>query len=122
MPDVSVVNLKQKAVLWAYLGTDRYGQPKVQATAQATEIDCRWEQKVQERVNAEGTTIGYPITAFVDREIEVGSVMWKGEKANLPDPLVDLYEVVAYDEVPDIKGRNPVRTVVLDRYAGSLNT
>ncbi len=107
----------QKAVLWAANGVDDYGEPKVDA---AVEITVRWEEGLQEAVDPNGNTIAVDAVVVVDQAIVVGSIMWLGEKEDLATPPVDLKQVVSFNKIPDIKGRNFRRTVGLIRYSNEL--
>lgn len=107
----------QKAVLWAANGFDDYGEPKVDA---AVEIDVRWEEKLQEAVDPNGNTVAVDAVAVVNQDIVVGSIMWLGKKDDLATPPVDLKQVMAFNKIPDVKGRVFRRTVDLVRYSNEL--
>jgi hypothetical protein len=59
---------------------------------------------------------------WVDREIAIGSMLWKGDLENLPSPATAIYVVIAYSETPDIKGRVYERVVSVQRFKNSLPT
>jgi len=67
--------LRQNAVLWAVADYDEQGYPTVSA---ATQINCRWEDGRQEVVNADGTITAADAEVWVNRSIDVGSILWKG--------------------------------------------
>ena len=116
MVNVSTVALRQTAALWAATGNyDNDGDPEVAAVGSPVEIKVRWEEETQERVNEDATPIAITTTVFVDREILKGSVLRLGTVAGLPSPPDNLHEVVEYDEIPNIKGVNPQRCVVLQK-------
>lgn len=120
MPNVEVMNLLQKAVLWERSAVDRYGEPTV---SDPVEIDVRWEEGLQETIDAEGTPVAASGTVDVDQDIPVGSILWLGELADLPDPVTSgLVEVVSSDKVPDIKGRVYARSVTVRKWRASLPT
>lgn len=119
MPEIEVSSLHQKAVLWAYYDTDGNGEPRV---SEPVEIDCRWEHVVSQMLSPQGEPIAVDGEVFVDRVIAVGSVLWKGALADLPATPTALKEVLAYVEVPDIKGRNYERSVLTRRFRESLPT
>lgn len=109
---------KQKAVLWAVSTTPTgFGRYKLSA---AVELDVRWSERKHETTNVQGTTIIADVAVVVNQAVTVGSVMWKGLKKDLPTSPTNLYEVVAYNEVPDIKGRGFRRTVSLQRWGDEL--
>ena len=69
---------RQRATYWpAGTTSTSTGQKKVQAPI---EIKVRWEDKEQDALNAEGEVIRVDASAVVDRDIEVGSIMWLGRK------------------------------------------
>jgi hypothetical protein len=119
MPAIEVQNLNQKAVLWAASSYDNFGCYQVTSPV---EIDCRWEESRKQSASPENTVIAIVATAFVDREIAAGSILWKGSLSDLPTSPTGLKEVVDYEEVPDLKGRNVQRTVTLARYNEQLPT
>lgn len=121
MPPMETADLHQKAMLWEFSGHDRYQQ----TVSSGVELNVRWEDKREETVDAEGRTVAVEATVVVDQKITVGSIMWKGKETDLPDPVTDVTDlkiVVAYNETPDIKGRNIRRTVKLARYNDTLPT
>lgn len=119
MPSLEVSSRHQKAVLWAASSHDDYGNPLVDAAA---EITVRWVEKRTEGVGPNGEAIAIDATVVVDQEIAVGSIMWLGAKDDLPDTPTNLKQVVAYNQTPDIKGREFYRTVSLIRYSDTLPT
>jgi hypothetical protein len=86
MPALEKSSLEQKAVLWAF---DSYGD--------------------------DGEPVAIDASAQVDREIVAGGIMWLGEKDDLPSPVTDRFRVIGYSEIPDIKGREFYREVLLKR-------
>lgn len=117
MPALEKLFRHQKAVLWEASGKDDYGEVTVDAAA---EITVRWAERRREGVDPQGNTIAIDATAVVDREIAVGSIMWLGALVDLPTPLTDLNQVVNYNSIPDIKGREFYRTVSLIKYGNTL--
>jgi hypothetical protein len=117
MPAPEVRNLTGYAVLWARSAIGGYGQFKVSSPI---EIRVRWEDVRQESNDPQNTVESSPVTAFVAQVIEVGSLMWYGRLADLPDSPTDLYKVTAYNGTPDIKGRVSSHVVTLTRYGDSL--
>ncbi len=117
MPPLETDGRLQKAVLWAANDTDRYGELKVDA---AIQIDIRWETGQKEAVDPQGNTIAFESTVIVDRVIPVGSILWLGEKNDLPNPPTNLRHVVDYSEIPDVKGRNFRRVVSLMKHSNEL--
>ncbi len=119
MPTLETSALRQKAVMWAKNSYDANGEVTIDA---AVEIDVRWETGNRESQDARGNTIAITSTAFVDRVIEVGSIMWLGAQRDVSDPPTNLRQVVDYDEIPDVKGRKFRRVVSLVKHSDELPT
>ena len=111
--------LVQDAVLWTDAGEDRYGREKISA---AVDIKVRWEVDEQNEITDDGEVERRNVTVFVDREIAEGSLMRLGTIATLPNPVTNVFEVVTYREIPDIKGCEFQRTVTLQKYDKTLPT
>ena len=109
MPDITRADLRQNAVLWmadSTLSADEFGTQRISLP---TDIKVRWES-----TKGEGTA--RKATAFVDREIAEGSVMWLGTVATLPAPPEkpkNLMQVTKYNEIPDVGSKFPRRFVDL---------
>ena len=117
MPHQETTSRHQKAVLWAANGTDDNGDVEVDA---AVEIDVRWEEKRTETLDPAGNTIAADATVVVNQDIAVGSIMWPGELEDVADPPVDLWQVIDFNKIPDVKGRAQRRTVMLMRHSNEL--
>jgi hypothetical protein len=107
--------LQQYAVLWPLNGYDRHGDP-IRGTAE--EIRCRWEQDDSEALGAKEEPIGMPVTVFVNQEITIGSTLWLGRLTDTTPgtaDLEDLFIVLSYAGIPDVKGRTFQRTVTAMR-------
>jgi len=121
VPPLETSERHQQAVYWPLAGYDRHGEQRV---GDPQEIDVRWEDRRGEMVDPQGNRVATDAYAHVDREIAVGSCMWKGSLADwlsagsgLEDARVML--VVAYREVPDVRGRELRRTLGLRKYGGA---
>ena len=110
-------SLEQKAVLWAANGSDDYGDVTIDAKI---EINVRWEEGRKEALDANGKTSAIDSTVYVDRTIPVGSIMWLGTLKTVADPPVNLRQVMNFESIPDLKGRNFRRSVVLMKYGNEL--
>ena len=119
MPALEASSLHQKAILWERTGWDANGEPVVSAPV---EIACRWERVQREMLSEQDTTIAVDREVWVDQEIPVGSMLWEGELIDLPSPATDVLQVIAATKIPDIKGRDFERTVMVRRYKESLPT
>ena len=105
---------KQSAVWWAETGTDHYGERTFAAPVQ---IKCRWEDRVGEYMNAKGETSMSKATVYVDREMNLGDYLKRGDlDSNTPgnpatDPLA--MPIQAFDRIPDLKNREVLLTAHL---------
>ena len=107
--------LNQTAVLWVKTGVNSYGHPTF---ADPIQIVCRWEDTINEVVDASGTTMISRTRVFVDRDILVGSVLYLGEldsgmTAENVEDYGDAYEVKVFGKVPDIDAEEFVRVAYL---------
>ncbi len=118
MSRLSTARRYQKAVLWPASGsfTD-HGTHKLNSPV---EIDVRWEDKQEEALDSLGNTITTEASVVVDREIPVGSIIWKGAEGDLPDPPTELKQVVTCKETPGLKARTFRRVVQLTRHSNEL--
>lgn len=110
----------QRAQLWERIGDDEHSNPIISARV---ELKVRWENKQLEMLNPSGQPIKIDALVIVIRMIAVGSIMWNGCEDDLPDDLTtitNLMEVVAFDNIPDVKGRVFRKTVGLKRYNDKL--
>lgn len=105
--------LFHKAVCWPFTGKfDSRGEPKV---GDPVQINSRWEIDGREARATDQSPKNVLFEVDVDRELTIGSRLWRGELKNLPtglDPLQQ-FRVVEYKEVPDVKCRSVQRTVVV---------
>ena len=114
-------DLPHFAVLWPALpdaATD--GNGRLRIGNHVDDIPTRWRLGQRSSTAAFNHNVTADATVVVDREIPVGSIMWKGQFANLPSPLKDLYEVIDYRETDDVKGQNKRRVVTVTKFKGVL--
>src|SRR5688572_9870118 len=97
-------DLHQKAVLWPFAGNDKHGQPVV--SAEAVEIDVRWNQEKSEATDPNGNTVSLDATVAADRAIKIGSMLWLGCFADIPGtsgvPDEGIMQVRTYSNAADI--------------------
>ncbi len=120
MPAPELDSRHQKAQYWKYHSVDNYNRPRVY---ERCEIMVRWENKQLEIVgpNAEPIKLDGFVHSVI--EIPIGSILWKGCAADIPEDTEDitnLMEVVAQDHTPDIKGRVARRWYGLRRFTSKL--
>lgn len=136
MPSPTTQSLYQAAVLWPALFYDGYGQRVVSDVA--VPLRVKWDEKRSQATDNQGNTITLDATVIVDREIGIGSKMWRGRLEDWPGNTVDgqkvgsdeaiaaaekrVMIVATYNEVQDVKGRAAMRTVGLQRSQDQLAT
>lgn len=106
---------KQKAVWWERSatpdasGTYTFGNP--------VEIDCRWVDRVDEFVNAQGQEQTSKSKVYVDREMKPGDWLRLGElesdMTNEPFDHEDAYEIQRFDRTPNLKATKFLLTAYL---------
>ena len=68
---------RQKAVWWQRDSTpDRYGRFTY---ADPVEIDCRWDDAMQDFVDPQGNIVQSKSVVYPDRELAVGDMLMEGE-------------------------------------------
>lgn len=117
MPYPEFTGRKQFAVYWALNSYDDYGRPLL---ASPIQIRVRWEAVERDGLDPQGTPIKIEAGVVVDRAVTVDGIMWQGKLADLPSPVTDLKQIIAYHEIPDVKGRKFRRTVDLMKYGDTL--
>lgn len=112
--------LHQRAVLWLRTGFSASGEPTVGA---ASEVNCRWEYVTRQvPIGGQQEPVAIDAEVWVAADVPIGSLIWEGELADIGTGDVDdVYEVVSFSMVPDIKGRAKERTLLLQRYRGSMD-
>lgn len=128
MPPLEATDRLQTATVWEATGnTDQEGRPTVSAALELSpgSLDggVRWVDKFSQAQDASGNTVGTDVTVVTNRNIPIGSIMWLGESADFVEANADdLYEVVAINDMPDIKGRFTRRVRMLKRFRSTLPT
>jgi hypothetical protein len=113
------IHRRQDAVLWAVAGRDKYSAPKVSSPIA---LKVRWLDKQTETLDADNNVIQSDVMVKANREIKIGSILWKGKLADVPSPATDLYQVIQSRSVTNIKNRETRYTVFLIRYSNTLPT
>ncbi len=120
MPALEVDCLTQKAVWWSSTDKNRYGDP---TTAAKVEVDVRWETGNKETISPVNATIAIDSTVVLDRAMKIGDLLWLGALVDLPTPdsaVINIREIVNYNETPDIKGRETRRVAHLIKFSNTL--
>lgn len=111
--------LFEKAVLWEKLRPDNFGEMTVKYPI---EIDCRWESRIDQILDANGNSITTKADVYTKCRIPTGSILWYGELADLPpvEKLTDLHYVITDFRIPDVKIRSAQKGVKLIAYKDTL--
>ena len=118
MPPIETMERNQKAVLWEKSGTDRYGEPTLEAPV---EIDVRWNDKAPALANSPNKeTERIDATAVVAQDIPLGSDMWLGTLnswygVGSAGDGTNVVTVIRSRKVPDLKAVNIWREIGMTR-------
>ena len=110
--------LKQTAVYWApkESGFDEFGRPEYESPV---EIDCRWVDKAEEFIDAQGTRQVSKSKIYVGEDVKRGGMLMLGELTDLeslsgnPKEIEDAFEVRSFSKTPNFKGTLFLRVVML---------
>lgn len=122
MPNPSVRNLTQKAVLWTVqTHANEFGQ-QVNAVSGPVEIRVRWENGHKDLMDPKGNKIEVDAMVAASRVIPIGSKMWLGALADWYGTGSegnddDVMQVKLDLSIPNTKGRNTRRVYGLMRYS-----
>jgi hypothetical protein len=78
---------------------DDYGQPQVTLPV---EVNVRWDDKNEEFISIEGTTLTSRSIVLVDQDVEVGGILMLGRMADINSSL-DLEDIKDNDNAWEIK-------------------
>jgi hypothetical protein len=119
---------KQNAIYWPPAGVDDFGRESHGTPIELTLADgvnsrVRWEDKIEEFVDAEGTTQQSNAVVYVPAlpgggEVRTGGHLWLGDRADLtdeanPENNEGAYPVRRMDKLPNLKATEYLRTVYL---------
>lgn len=105
------------AVYWAATGRlTKHAKPIL---SPAVEIMVRWENRIETIYGKDIAPLQIEAVLVVDQDIPEGSILWRGELADVAS-ATDLMRVVKFTDVPDIKGIEHRRLAYLGRYGDSL--
>ena len=99
-------SLNQTCLYWPTNGSDAYGQP---VFGNAVELSCRWIDKVQEIIKADGTTLKSQTRVLLDEDVMVKGFLKLGElkdinPASTPLENSGTWEILQVDRVPSYDG------------------
>ena len=111
-------SLRQKAVLWEASGShDDAGRVTLEA---AVEISCRWVATYKTALDSHGDPITVTAEVMVAQDVPDESILWLGEKEDLPDSPTRLMQVVGRANTPCVRDRATVRGLSLISYNDTL--
>lgn len=122
MPAFEVMDLRQRAVLWAASGYDSYGEAKI---GPPVEVAVRWLTKRRTILDAQGNTIALDAQAIVKQFVSENSLIWLGTIASWMEArpaLPEVCQVKTYGQTPDIKKRNTRYELGLLRWKSTAPT
>ena len=96
---------KQDAIYWPYSSTDEFG---VKVVGAYVEIKCRWEDKNEEFLDANGEIQMSNAVVYVDRDTPIGGILMLGTKDDITDDT-DIkenngaWEIKRFDNLPNLK-------------------
>jgi hypothetical protein len=107
VPVPEYADLRQFAVWWQAISTNRYGQQVVDPQTVPHEVRCRWVEILKESLDPKRRVVGIDVDLITDFAIPMGSIVWLGKlddiaPGTVPSPL---FEVVTNDSGVDIKAR-----------------
>ncbi len=119
MTKVVTASLKQDGTIWPVASFDSHARPRVSS---ATAIKCKLEKVTKNLLNPNGEVIISDAICFVDTTIAVGSIFRLGTVASVPDTPDNLFEVVNYNELNDIRNIDTGRWIELNLWNKALPT
>jgi hypothetical protein len=108
--------LQQTAVWWANPVLDGFGG---RTFDHGVDIRCRWEQKQELFVDAQGQRVLSRAVAYVDRDLSVHDYLYLGTLEDLvtvgiqPFEVAEAFEVRAFKKIPSRDATRFVRTAWL---------
>ena len=106
---------KQDAVYWPFVSVNEFG---VKAVGSPVAIRCRWEDRNEEFLDANGERQMSMAIVYVDRDAPVGGVLMLGTTADITDAVnikenAGAFEIRRFDNLPDIKANEFLKTAYL---------
>ena len=94
---------------------DDYGQPLY---ASPYVISCRWEDVIQEFVDAKDETVFSQAIVYVDRDVKLRGVLMLGTLSDVsdmdnPKENEGAWEIRRFDKLPNLRNTEFLRTVYL---------
>ena len=92
--------MKQRVVYCAPNGSDAAGQPLFQ---EPDEFKARWEEYQAEDMSTETSTKVSECTVYVEKDVEIGGMLYLGTKDDLSKPLIPhktARRIKAFEKLP----------------------
>jgi hypothetical protein len=104
----------QKAIYWEYNELDDFGKPYY---CNPVEIDCRWEDVVEEIILPNSDRELSRATVTVDRDMNIKDILKLGELissiSNDPNDEDDAWEILMFNKIPNHKNTRYYRKALL---------
>lgn len=122
MPAQEIAFRNDKVVYWPFVRRNRYGEPII---GSAEERTVRFDNKQTLARDPQGNKILLDASMVADREYLIGSIVHNSTieyfvGTGSGDTPLELFEVVSYGGVDDLKKRATAYLVGLKRYKGVL--
>lgn len=114
--------LKQVAVYWPLASEDsggddhdNHGMPVVTTPS---EIECRWEGRVEEFIAPNGTRHLSQAVVYVGEDVDVGGILMLGKLTDITDEEnikenEGAWEIKRFDKLPNLRNTEFLRTAYL---------
>lgn len=101
------LRLPQTATYWGGPVPDGYGGSTF---SDPLTVRCRWEEKNEEFVDANGQEKLSRVIVYLEDDVEVGGYLTLGESTTEdPQSLDDALPIQRYSKIPDIRAANYLR-------------
>lgn len=118
MPALELTGRYRKVVIWDRLYYDNYNRPLLDAPR---ELVVRWDDYAKEVIGPQGTPVAVDVELITAEQLIIGSILWKGALAELPDAPTGLRQVVTTGTTDEIRGqRNQQYFATAMRYGDTL--
>lgn len=112
--------LKQTCVYWPK-GSVPFGEFGTPTRGALSEINCRWEDKAEEFVDAKGTQFVSRAIVYVGQDVEVGGLLYLGTSAEVaasgfpanPRESASVFEIRVFEKLPNFKATRFLRKAIL---------
>lgn len=106
----------QQILYWAPGARDVHAE--IRYTLNPYSRTVRWEESSKEVLDPEGKPVKAIAVMFASREYAIEGMVALGDPIAGGQTTFPLYKIIAYDKIPDLKGRIFQRTYYLIRRAG----